>query len=260
MNIITKNLIKLRKEHNLTQETLAKKLGISRPSYIQIEKGNRELSLSEAQRLSSFYNLEISDLYKKLERPEIIITKDDSSQKKESGLRVSVPQKKIEKFKQILLYILNKVGAKPNIGQTVLYKILYFIDFDYYELFEEQLIGATYIKNHHGPTPIEFQKIIQQMERQGQLETVKSKYFNYDQTKYLPKTEPDLKFISGRELNFIDNELTRLSNKSAKELSQYSHKDVPWITTEKQKPIKYEAVFYRTKETSVRDYDNENKV
>ena len=34
---------------------------------------------------------------------------------------------------------------------TVLYKLLYFIDFDYYEKFEEQLVGATYIKNHLDP-------------------------------------------------------------------------------------------------------------
>jgi len=43
----------------------------------------------------------------------------------------------IEKFKEVLLYILGKVGSKPNIGQTVLYKLLYFIDFNYYEKYEE---------------------------------------------------------------------------------------------------------------------------
>ena len=26
--------------------------------------------------------------------------------------------------------------------------------------FEEQLLGATYIKNHFGPTPVEFKKIL----------------------------------------------------------------------------------------------------
>ena len=60
---------------------------------------------------------------------------------------------------------------------TVLYKLLYFIDFDYYEKFEEQLVGATYIKNHFGPTPVEFKKIVESMESKGELETVKSKYF-----------------------------------------------------------------------------------
>jgi hypothetical protein len=73
-------------------------------------------------------------------------------------IRINIPQKNIGKFKEVLLYILNKIGSKPNIGETVIYKLLYFIDLNYYEKYEEQLIGATYIKNHHGPTLKEFKK------------------------------------------------------------------------------------------------------
>ena len=42
-------------------------------------------------------------------------------------MRVSVPIRNIPKFKEVFLYILNKVGAKPNVGKTVLFKLLYFI-------------------------------------------------------------------------------------------------------------------------------------
>ena len=73
----------------------------------------------------------------------------------------------VKKFKEVLLYILNKVGAKPNIGETALYKLLYFIDFDFYEKYETQLTGAKYIKNYYGPTPIEFEKIVEGMEKRG---------------------------------------------------------------------------------------------
>jgi hypothetical protein len=72
----------------------------------------------------------------------------EQTQKEKQEIRIDVPQKNLKKFKEVLLYILEKVGGKPNVGMTVLYKLLYFIDFDYYEKFEEQLIGATYIKNH----------------------------------------------------------------------------------------------------------------
>jgi len=66
-------------------------------------------------------------------------------------MRIIISQANVKKFKEVFLYILEKVGARPNIGETALYKLLYFIDFDYYEKFEEQLIGAKYIKNHFGP-------------------------------------------------------------------------------------------------------------
>ena len=70
---------------------------------------------------------------------------------KKQKMRISVPQEKIEKFKEVLLYILECIGARPNIGEAVVCKIMYFIDFDFYEKFEEQLMGAKYIKNGEFP-------------------------------------------------------------------------------------------------------------
>jgi hypothetical protein len=41
------------------------------------------------------------------------------------------------------------------------------------------------------------------------------------------------------------------------QLSALSHKDVPFITAQEGKPLDYESVFYRTKDTSVREYPDE---
>ena len=152
------------------------------------------------------------------------------------------------------MYILEKVGNRPNVGMTVLYKLLYFIDFDYYEKYEEQLMGLTYIKNHHGPTPKEFIKVVEQMKMAGELEEVKSKYFTYEQKKYIPVIHPDLSQISGQELELIDDVLNRLAAKSATELSEYSHKDTPWLVSGDREDISYESVFYRDTDHSVREY------
>ena len=155
-----------------------------------------------------------------------------------------------------MLYILKKIGGKPNVGQTVLYKLLYFIDFDYYELHEEQLMGLKYIKNTYGPTPVDFKKLIIEMEKNGELTEAKTKFFTKDMTKYLPIKEPDMSLLSAQELTHIDKELEKYSDKTAKELSELSHKDVPWIGTKDKEIIPYEAVFYRNDETSVRGYND----
>ena len=132
-----------------------------------------------------------------------------------------------------------------------------YIDFDYYELYEEQLMGLKYIKNTYGPTPVDFAKLIQEMEKNGDLEEVKTKYFKKDQTKYLPIKEPNLSLLSAQELRHIDKELERLSDKTGKELSDFSHKDIPWIIAKDKEILEYESVFYRTAETSQREYDEE---
>jgi uncharacterized phage-associated protein len=168
-----------------------------------------------------------------------------------------VPQKNLEKFKEVLLYVLNKIGSKPNVGEAVLYKLLYFIEFDFYEKYEEQLIGATYIKNHYGPTPKEFIKIVSEMEGKD-ISKVKDTYFQYPQTKYLPRRDPDLTILKAHEIKMIDEVLDRLSDMNASEIRDYSHGDVPWLTTEDGKVIEYESVFYRTHPYSVRSYSGKD--
>ena len=77
-------------------------------------------------------------------------------------------------------------------------------------------------------------------------------------TKYLPLKEPDLTLLSAQELEFIDSELEKHSGRTASELSALSHKDIPWIGAKDKEVLDYEAVFYRTPETSVRAYIEED--
>lgn len=45
---------------------------------------------------------------------------------------------------------------------------------------------------------------------------------------------------------------------NASQISEYSHNDVPWLTTEDGEIIEYKSVFYRTPQYSVREYIEEN--
>lgn len=252
----------LRIERGFSQLEIAERLGISRSSYISFEQGIRELTLAEAVELSKIFEISLENIQTgKDNAPEVILEKDKKVSKKqltdEVWERISIPQEKVEKFKQVLLYVLSKIGGKPNIGQTVLYKLLYFIDFDYYEKFEEQLMGARYMKNIHGPTPVAFAKIVDELEREGKLEAIKSKFYRYEQTKYLvnPKEVIDLSQLKGTEVAHIDWELDRLSDLTASQISVLSHKDTPWLVAKDKELLDYEHVFYRPEETSVREYE-----
>lgn len=244
----------LREQTGLSQEKLASLLRISRVSLSQIESGERKISAEEIAKLSKIFNITTDVLLALKQDIKIILEKrKEVVPKGKAEIRISVPQKNLEKFKEILLYILNKVGSKPNIGETVLYKLLYFIDFNFYEKYEEQLIGATYIKNHYGPTPKEFTKIVSTMEGK-ELVKISDRYFQYPQTKYLPLREPRLTKLKANEIKIIDDVLEKLSDMNASQISDYSHNDVPWLTTEDGEIIDYEAVFYRILPYSVRSY------
>lgn len=235
-----------RKISSLSQTEVAKSLGISRPTYIKLEKG--ELKPTEEQKAILANLFDVS--HDTVEKNTTAIKEISDTIK----IR-NVPKENINKFKQVLLYIVSKVGNRPNIGQTAIYKLLYFIDFDYYEKYQKYLIGATYIKNTHGPSPVSFAKISRDLENQGKLVEVNSKYFGYDQKKYLVTKEPEVSSLTAEELKHIDNELERLASKTAKELSDLSHIDTPWRVANERQVLNYRHVFYRPDETSVGDYE-----
>ena len=258
MNSLGQRIKQIRESIGMSQQTLAEKLGVSRPSISQIENEVRKVCAEELKKLAGIFNLSVDALLDPDKEPQIVIRESREAYGSEptSRMRINIPQKNLQKFKEVLIYILNKVGAKPAIGETVVYKLLYFIDFDYYERHEEQLIGATYLKNKYGPTPLEFRKIVDQMMVNGEIIEVKGKYFEYPQRKYLPLRKPDLDILKGNEIEVINDVLGRLSDMNARQITDYSHNDVPWLTTEEGKTIEYEAVFYRTPAYSVREYDD----
>ncbi len=248
-----------RKKCLITQEHLASELGLSRATYVQIEFGKRELKVSEAIKLAEIFDMSIEDFLNEREQPSPVIEIKRARKKKstkEQSIRISVPQEKVEKFKQVLLYVLAKIGAQPNIGQTALYKVLYFIDFDYYEKYEAQLIGAKYIKNTHGPSPVMFAKIVEELEKEDKIEKAKAKFHSYDQVKYLVNSkELDISSLSSQELEHINWEIRRLKDMTAAQISELSHLDTPWVVAGDREELKYEHVFYRPQLTSVREYE-----
>ena len=160
MITIGRKIKDFREALGISQQELADTLGVSRPTISQIENGERKIYAEEIKKLAKIFNISTDRLLNLEKEPAVIIREAKETYKSKPQIRINLPQKNLNKFKEVLLYILNKVGSKPNIGETVIYKLLYFIDFDYYEKYEDQLIGATYLKNNYGPTPIEFRKVI----------------------------------------------------------------------------------------------------
>ena len=141
----------------------------------------------------------------------------------------------------------------------MLYKLLYFSDFNYYELYEEHLTGATYRKLPYGPVPQKIDAVINQMIDEGQLQRVKTDYHNYPQTRYLPLLKADLTQLKASEKEVMDRVIEQMSDWSATAISSYSHKDMPWVASKEGEVIDYELAFYREAPYSVRNYTEDTE-
>lgn len=250
---------KLREKSGLSQQELSKKVGLPRPALAQVENGKRKICSEELKKFSEIFEVSADYLLGDMENTRVVLEEDGKNEKKQV-IRISVPQIKKNKFKQVILYLLERCAGKPNVGQTVLYKLLYFADFNFYELYEEQMTGATYKRQKFGPVPLEFSEIIRSMEKAGEIKEVKDKYYEYPQIRYLPLVKADLNQLKASEKDVLDKVIDQLSDKSAADISAFSHEDMPWKATKDKQIMDYELVFYRTMPYSVRTYkDDEEK-
>lgn len=255
----TTKIRQLREQGGLSQQTIADAIGIARATYASLEAGRRPPNLDEINNLAKYYELTPSELITNeaniVSEPDVNY-KRTAAQENDIEARDISPEVAPEKLREVLLYVLNKVGAKPNVGETVLYKLLYFIDMDYYEKHGKSITGLSYVHNTYGPSPVnDFRAIVEDMISHDELDIIETKFFNNKQKKYLPQVLPDLQNLKASEIKHIDEELARLGDKTASELSDLSHKDTPWVATPPNKPIDYQLAMYRTAATTVREDD-----
>jgi len=159
-----------------------------------------------------------------------------------------------EKFKQVLHYIIAQCENIDSAGKTVLFKIQYFSDFNFYELFEEKMTGETYRRIDHGPAPMHFTQAVRELDDEGKIEYYNRDFYGMNQIKYKSLRSPDTSLLTQKEIEVIDSVIETHGCKNASEISDLSHLDVPYMATKDKCLIDYELVFYRDPITSVRVY------
>ena len=245
-----------RTKRNLTQEDLASELGISRPTFRLIENGKRELTISQAEKLAGKFKMPMANFLSQREPAHDLIIEEPETEEAE-GLQIRVRRKDLETFKQVFLYALHKVGCKPNIVKDSLHKLFYFMDFDCYEKYEENLMGATYVKTRAGPEAVELDAIIEELREAGEIEVVTSPIFKGGRQKYFPLHAPNLDAMTAPEMETINDVLARLSDKTVEDLEQYARDDLPCRVKKEGDILSYKMVFYRDRRYSVGNYDDD---
>ncbi|EKD31937.1 MAG: helix-TurN-helix protein [uncultured bacterium] len=256
MSQLGKIIRSFRTQKGISQDQLAQALNIPRTSVSQIENGGRELSFIELQKILTLFEASFEEFTAhatevKRENP-----------KKKKGINKKIKFDK-EKFKQLFLYILEKCGSKPNVGETVLYKLLYFCDFDYFELYEKPLTGMKYRKMQFGPVPDQtlFNPVLKEMRKNGTVERVSRPYLKDTiQTRYLNFVSADLSVFGSdvdKMIKVADSVIERFSGMSARQIEDHSHRDYPWQVHQDNEEIDYGSVFFRSGEFANRDYEEE---
>jgi transcriptional regulator with XRE-family HTH domain len=108
MNAILTNIILIRKEKGISQETMADELHLTQGGYSAIEMGKRELKYSTLQQIAIIFKMKIIDV---IMYPEIYENTKNSKQSRTKVLvELDIREDEFIKFglKEKLVQILNK--------------------------------------------------------------------------------------------------------------------------------------------------------
>ena len=227
----------LREFERMSQEDLAQKVDLSRVTISQIEQGNRNVDFLELAKIAKVFKLKTDYFLIEDELPDIEPIKN---------------QKNINNFdpiklKNIILYILEKCAGKPNVGETVLYKLLYFIDFDNFEINNKSISGLDYVHLQYGPVPVaqQYSLVIEEMKSKQELKIIIQNYFGLKIKRYINLVTYNIDSLYSKETKIIDDVIGSLSNMSAFQIEEYSHGDAPWQLTNDKEIIPYNLVSKR---------------
>ena len=219
----------LRKQHKWTQDEVASMLWISRVTYNLLENGKTPRD-PYIEALQDVFDTSFSAI-KNPNKKTISRTLD---------------AKTYQKTKDLLLYILEKTSQLPNVGKTVLYKILYFCEFDRYELTWERLTGMDFVKLPKWPAPAGFDFAIKKLESEWSIIPVNAKYMWYMQQRYMINEKIASNLILWEKKAIIDRIINKLKDMNASEVSDYSHGDLPWKATPDMELIDIELANHRS--------------
>jgi transcriptional regulator with XRE-family HTH domain len=208
----------LRTERGISQLELAKKLGISRPSYIAIEQGKRELTWEEAKKIAGFFGITLKEL--------------------EGGM---VPDG--EKYKQMILACLRYAApADGKIPKTKLAKLVYLADFAWFYDHLRSMSGMSYRKIQYGPVPDTYFRVIDELFDEGKIKIDHTADGAMLISEARNPRRDGFSALHADEGALIKKICAKWKDKRTQEIVAFTHKQLPYLISNDNEIIPYEVI------------------
>jgi len=210
-------LLKIRQKNEWTQEELARIIGISRPTYIALEKGEGSMTVDQLNKLAEKLGCQPGDILS-----EKIIDEN--------------------KYQEILLEAVRSgAGSDGKITKTKLAKLIYLSDFGWYYQHLESLSGAQYRKLQQGPVPNYYFSAIDDLFEKGIL-NIEIK----DNAQLISLTDAGKqlksKNLKNEEIGFVKTVAKKWQGKRTNEIVAFTHQQLPYKICLIGEVIPYELI------------------
>ena len=163
------------------------------------------------------------------------------------------------RFKELVLYVSHECLDDPTYSKIKLLKVLFFSDFEAFGRYGSPITGMPYKKLPFGPTPAMFPQLQSEMLRDRLIRIVARRVYEHERQRVLPLKDAEVECFTAREISIVDSWIRFFWNKTAKEVSRYSHGKA-WKLANEGDPIPYEAVFISNEPVTDEDAQRAKKL
>lgn len=221
----------IRKSLNLSQELFAKALGWSKKTVVRYENKQSLPQIEYLYVYKKILNNKMEFLNILEERKERIDIKDYNNILSKVSLDLDL------KTLNVFLYILKD----NNLSITQIMKNLFAIDFYSYKEINDSITNLLYVHAPYGPIVNNRNYYIDILVKNGYINIIID---NNDNLLFKANKEYDINIFNAKEIEILNLVKRKLKNKTAKELTEWSHKFKGWIDTNDGKIIDYKYAKY----------------
>ena len=152
-----------------------------------------------------------------------------------------------KKYKNLILFFANKI-KNGTLGKLKIMKLLYFLDFDYFEKYGKSITGDEYLRFDYGPVPRTAKRILEKMNGNDIKIINKKVALGYNDRQLIePLKNFNINLFSKEELLMMEETADKWEKFSGTEMKIASHGEAPWIATKPNGVIDYNLAYYRNK-------------
>lgn len=215
----------LRQAKGLNQSEIAAELGISRPTYVLMEQGKREPTLSQLYTLARLLGVDLSEL--------------GSNLPAHAHYPANYP-----KLKELVLACAQAGADNGAITKTKLSLLTYLADFSWYKLEGKAISGALYRHTARGPVADDFFRAIDEL-YEGQAVAIEPSGVSLI-IRPIERAQPTL--LAQDELLHVQKICAKWRKESTEAVMRFACMQPPFKASMPGEPIAYEAILTVSKD------------
>lgn len=157
------------------------------------------------------------------------------------------------KFRELVLFIAQKSEGDVQFGATKLNKLLFYADFLAFQSFGQAITCHRYQRLDKGPAPRALVPILARMEADGEIVRVERNHYGKTQKRVVARRMANLDLLSSKEVDLVSQLIQECWGKTAKAMSDLSHRFRGWRLAKDGEDIPYEVALVQFRKPTKAD-------